>query len=113
MSSKVIVTSVIREEWSERIDGLRDGASLRRLLEGARQIPALAIELISVGEQTGRLSEMLGKVADVYDGEVGAKLKRLLTFAEPALILGLGAIVGAIIASILTALLALNDVVGA
>jgi general secretion pathway protein F len=69
--------------------------------------------LISVGEQTGRLPEMLGKVADVYDAEVAAKLKRLLTFAEPALILGLGGIVGAIIASILTALLALNDVVGA
>jgi len=113
LSTNVIASPVVRDEWAERIDGLSDGTSLRRLLEGAREIPSLAIELITVGEQTGQLAEMFEKIAEIYDADVTAKLKRLLTLVEPALILGLGAIVGGIIASILTALLALNDVVGA
>jgi general secretion pathway protein F len=74
-------------------------------------MPALAVELVAVGEQTGQLPAMLAKVAELCDEEVRRKLKHLLTLLEPALILSLGAVVGAIITAILTALLGLNDLV--
>jgi general secretion pathway protein F len=100
----------MREELMGCVDGLRGGASLRRLLEQTKTLPRLAVEL-SVGEQTGHLPEMLARTADIYDARVRADLKRLLTLLEPALILGLGAVVGGIIASILTALLSLTNLV--
>jgi len=65
--------------------------------------------MIIVGEETGRLEEMLLKVADVYDDEVENAVKRLLSLMEPILILGLGLMVGGIIMSILVAILSIND----
>jgi general secretion pathway protein F len=111
LSAGVVANPLIRDELTTCINGIRDGTSLKRLLEATREIPRLAVELICVGEQTGRLPEMLAKTADIYDAQVRGDLKRLLTLLEPALILGLGAVVGGIIAAILTALLALTDVV--
>jgi general secretion pathway protein F len=81
------------------------------LLAESPHMPALAVELVAVGEQTGQLPAMLAKVAELCDEEVRRKLKHLLSLLEPALILGLGAIVGTIITAILTALLGLNDLV--
>jgi general secretion pathway protein F len=106
-----IENSVIREELEACIDGIRGGVSLRTLLARVRHMPPLAVELVAVGEQTGQLPSMLAKVAEVCDEEVRRKLKHLLSLLEPALILGLGGVVGAIITAILTALLGLNDLV--
>ena len=107
----VIGNTVIREELEACIDGIRGGEGLRTLLAQAPHVPALAVELVAVGEQTGQLPSMLAKVAELCDEEVRRKLKHLLSLLEPALILGLGAIVGGIITAILTALLGLNDLV--
>ena len=112
LAAGVVSNPVMREELTACVDGLRGGASLKRLLEGTWTVPRLAVELISVGEQTGRLPDMLGRAADIYDARVRADLRRLLTLLEPALILGLGALVGGIIAAILTALLSLTNLVG-
>ena len=65
--------------------------------------------MIRVGEETGQLQDMLMQVADTYDGEVQATIKRMLTLLEPVLILGLGVIIAGIIMSILVAILSLND----
>ncbi len=107
----VVGNVVVREELEACIDGIRSGAALRMLLAEAKHLPPIAVELVAVGEQTGQLPSMLGKVAELCDEEVRGKLKHLLSLLEPALILGLGAIVGAIITAILTALLGLNDLV--
>jgi general secretion pathway protein F len=71
--------------------------------------PSFSVQMIIVGEETGRLEEMLLKVADVYDDEVENAVKRLLSLMEPLLILGLGLMVGGIIMSILLAILSIND----
>lgn len=65
--------------------------------------------MIKVGEESGNLEPMLNKVADVFDNEVRASVKRLLTLLEPALIVGLGLIVAGIIVSIMLAILGAND----
>lgn len=68
--------------------------------------------MVMVGEETGRLSEMLIQVADVFDQEVKSAVKRTLSLLEPALILGLGLIIGAIIMSLLAAILSVNELAG-
>jgi general secretion pathway protein F len=65
--------------------------------------------MIRVGEETGRLEEMLLQVADTYDREVQTTVKRLLALLEPILILSLGVIIAGIIMSILVAILSLNQ----
>lgn len=90
---------------------LEQGQSLARPLRDSHLFPALSVQLIEVGEESGNLDEMLIKVAEIYDRQVQTSLKRMLTLLEPVLILGLGALIGVIIISILMAMLGLNDLV--
>lgn len=91
---------------------LQAGSSLSRPLLAQGIFPPLAIHMIGVGEETGRLDEMLGRIADVYDREVGLAVKRMLALLEPLMILGLGLVIGGIILSILLAILKVNSLVG-
>jgi general secretion pathway protein F len=78
------------------------------MMESGR-FPKLATHMIMVGEETGRLDEMLFQVAGVYDREVESAIKRLLALLEPVLILGLGLIIAVVIFSILAAMLSIYD----
>ena len=90
---------------------LEQGQSMAKPLKESGVYPELAIQLIAVGEAGGQLETMLTKIADIYDDEVQAGIKRLLTILEPALILGLGALIALIIVSVLLAVLSLNALV--
>jgi general secretion pathway protein F len=71
--------------------------------------PKLAVHMVAVGEETGRLDAMLLKVAQVYDIEVNTALKRALGLMEPILILTLAVVVGGIIFALMSALLGLTE----
>ena len=73
------------------------------------RFPLLAVHMIMVGEETGRLDEMLMQVAETYDVEVDQSIKKLLAVLEPAMILIMALMVGAIILSMLTAMLTIYD----
>ena len=90
---------------------VRSGGRLARALAAGQAFPALAMQLIGIGEESGQLESMLGKTAEAFEGRTEQKLKRLLTLLEPALILGLGAIIAIVIVSILLAMLGLNELV--
>ena len=90
---------------------LKAGQGLSKPLLAQGIFPPLAVHMVSVGEETGRLDEMLTRVADVYDREVAMAVKRMLALLEPAMILGLGLIIGGIIISILLAILKVNSLV--
>ena len=72
----------------------------------------LALNMVRLGEETGRLDAMLLELARVYDGDVQAGVKRGLTMLEPLLILVLGGVIAAIIVSILLGILSVNDLAG-
>lgn len=91
---------------------LKAGQGLARPLMEEGVFPQLAIHMVSVGEETGKLDEMLVRVADVFDREVSLAVKRLLALLEPVMILGLGLVIGGIILSILLAILKVNSLVG-
>ena len=88
--------------------GLEEGKPMSEPLANAGVYPELATQLIAIGEAGGQLEAMLLRVADIYDNEVQTTIKRLLTVLEPAMILGLGALIALIIVSVLLAVLSLN-----
>ncbi|MBL1140419.1 MAG: type II secretion system F family protein [Proteobacteria bacterium] len=108
---EVISNRAISDVMETVITSLEQGGRLAEALNKAQQFPQLAVQLIQVGEETGQLDIMLLKIADIYDQESNAAIKRLLTLIEPVLILGLGGMIAIIIISILVAILGLNELV--
>ncbi|WP_299178578.1 type II secretion system F family protein [uncultured Neptuniibacter sp.] len=98
------------EAITDAIDHLKEGEHLAKPLRLSQLFPSLAIQMIQVGEETGRLEEMLLKVANLYDREVGVAIKRMLAILTPALIVSLGIVIAGIIMSILVAIMSLNDI---
>jgi general secretion pathway protein F len=91
---------------------LREGKGFGRPLAETNLYPRLASQLILVGEESGRLEEMLGRVADIYDREVALAIKRFLAILEPALILTLAVVIGGIVFSILLGVMGMSELVG-
>ena len=89
---------------------LKEGRGMAKPMMEANVFPKLAVQMIGVGEETGRLDEMLYQVADVYDREVAAAVKRALALIEPVMIVGLALLIGGIIMSLLVAMFALMDI---
>ena len=88
---------------------LKQGKHLSDALVEKRLFPKMAMQMIKMGEETGRLEEMLLRVAAIYDKQLRVAIQRLLAFLEPALIIGLGLMIAGIIVSILLAILSVND----
>lgn len=96
----------------ERVAGsLKEGQSLAEPLAEAALFPPFAIHMIRVGEESGRLEELLLQVASIYDRETQVTIKRTLSLLEPVLILVLGIVIAAVIISILMAILGINQLV--
>jgi general secretion pathway protein F len=90
---------------------LREGKGFGRPMAETGLYPRLATQMILVGEESGRLEEMLSRVADVYDREVATAVKRFLAVLEPVLILGLAVMVGGIVFSILLGVMGMSELV--
>jgi general secretion pathway protein F len=90
--------------------GVKRGEGLAGPLTRARAFPSLAGHLLAVGEETGRMDEMFHRMADIYDADTRAAVKRFTSLFEPLLILVMGLIVGALILSMLLAITSINEV---
>jgi general secretion pathway protein F len=93
------------------MDAVRSDGRLAPALAAEQALPSLALELMTIGEESGQLESMLGKAAETFETRMEQKLKRLLTLLEPVLILGLGALIALVIVAILMAMLGLNELV--
>ena len=88
---------------------VREGKGMARPLGESGLFPPLALNMIAVGEETGKLDGMLAEVAGFYDQEVKRTTKRLTSLLEPALILGMGLVIGIVVISMLLAIFSIND----
>lgn len=88
---------------------LKEGRGMAKPMMESNVFPKLAVQMIGVGEETGKLDEMLYQVAEVYDREVAAAIKRALSLIEPVMIVGLALLIGGIIMSLLVAMFGLMD----
>lgn len=91
-------------------NGIKKGEGIAQPMKQAGVFPPLAMHLIEVGEESGRLDSMLIQVAEAYDVEVRNSMKNLISFFEPALILLMGIIIGTIVVSMLMAIFSINDI---
>ncbi len=88
---------------------VKEGERLSKPLDDTGIFPSLAIQMITVGEETGRLEEMLIRVAENYEKVLKNTVKRLISFLEPAMILVMGLVVGFIVISMLMAIFSMNE----
>lgn len=88
---------------------VREGKGMARPLSESGLFPPLALNMIAVGEETGKLDGMLTEIAGYYDQEVKRSTKRLTALLEPALILAMGLIIGFVVISMLLAIFSIND----
>lgn len=93
--------AVITKAINDARNAIRDGQRLSRPLNDSGLFPPMVTHMIDIGEETGRLSEMLSKISDFYDAEVDAKIKGLTSLIEPILIVFMGVLVGFIAISIM------------
>ncbi|NWG02302.1 MAG: type II secretion system F family protein [Syntrophaceae bacterium] len=91
-------------------DRLREGKAISRSLEEVGVFPPLAVHMIAVGEETGRLDEMLIKIAETYEENVRTTVKRFVSLLEPLIILIMGLVVGFIVISMLLAIFSINEI---
>jgi general secretion pathway protein F len=90
--------------------GVKRGEGIAAPLRRAGQFPPLAAHLLSVGEETGRLDQMFVRMADIYDADTRAAIRRFTSLFEPLVILVMGLVVGILILSMLLAIVSMNDV---
>lgn len=107
----VVNNAVLGRAVDEAAEEVKTGGGLAHTLASDGHFPTLALQMISVGEETGQLDSMLLKVADVYDREVKVAVDRLLALLVPVMILVLAVIIATIILSILMAILSANQLV--
>lgn len=94
------------------ISRVEEGAALSVALDSVRIMPPLALRMISVGETTGSLEEMLGDVSDYFEEEIDARLQVLTTAIEPAIMICMGLVVGVIIVTMYLPIFKIAGTVG-
>ena len=106
----IIGNRVIASSMDEIRERVQKGDRLSKPLSSIGYFPSLAIQMITVGEETGRLDEMLLKVAENYEKIVKSMIKRFIGLLEPAMILIMGLLVGFIVISMLMAIFSINEI---
>jgi general secretion pathway protein F len=112
IARNVIANTVLRKDVGSAAREVKTGGGLARNLAQEGHFPRLALQMISVGEETGQLDTMLLKVSDTYDNEVRNTIDRLLSVFTPVVTLFLAVLIGTIVLSVLLAILSVNDLVG-
>ena len=90
--------------------GVKRGEGLAGPMRRAGVFPSLVSHLLTVGEETGRLDQMFVRMADIYENDTRASIRRFTSIFEPVVILVMGILVGALILSMLLAITSINDV---
>lgn len=90
--------------------GIKRGEGVAAPLARSGQFPSLASHLLSIGEETGRLDAMFARMADIYEADTKAAIKRFTSLFEPLIILVLGVLVGVLILSMLLAITSINEI---
>lgn len=90
--------------------GVKRGEGIAVPIRKAAVFPPLAWHLLAVGEETGRLDQMFARMADIYDNDTRASIKRFTSVFEPVVILVMGVLIGALILSMLLAITSINEV---
>lgn len=105
--NKVIEAAIDNSQKS-----IKEGGRISDPLKKANIFPPMVIQMISVGEETGGLDNMLTKIADFYDQEVDTAVKGLTSMLEPLIMIFLGIVIGTIVIAMFMPMFSLGEMVG-
>jgi type IV pilus assembly protein PilC len=100
IAGESITNRELRRRSTEILPMIREGRTFTESLEAANWVPALAIDMVGIGERSGSLREMLDEVAVFYDAESEVRLEQLTTTLEPAILVVMGGVVVTILLAI-------------
>jgi general secretion pathway protein F len=98
--------------WVKTVDRVRHGGKLSDALLDTAALPAMAVRMLRLGEETGQLPMLAGRVAEFYEAKLQRSLDRLVGIAGPLAIVTISIVVGGLIVSVMTALLSVSQIVG-
>ena len=107
-SGNEVVASAIQKVH----DAVKEGEGIAAPLNSTKIFPPMVISMVEVGEETGKLPEMLEKIADTYDEEVDNSVSALTSLIEPLMIVGLAVIVGSIVIALFMPLVRIIEKMG-
>jgi type IV pilus assembly protein PilC len=112
ITARTAGNTIIEDTVMKSRSAVQEGKPLGESWEEAKLFPFMVTQMVAVGEQTGALSNMLGKIADFYDEEVEHAVDALISLMEPLLILVLGLLVGGIVIAMYMPMFALVGQLG-
>lgn len=98
--------------WAQAVDRVRHGMKLSDALADTAVLPAMAVRMLRLGDETGQLPMISGRVAEFFEAKLHRSLDRLVGIAGPAAIIVISFVVGGLIVSVMTALLSVSQIVG-
>ncbi len=112
VTGRAVGNKVIQKELSQIAANVKNGQQLGKQLLEAKFFPPIVGQMMSVGEETGKIDQILVKVADFYEEEVDAVVDSLASIIEPIMIIMLGGLVGIIAASVMGPIANLSKQIG-
>ncbi len=109
ISGETAGNTVITQAMDDVYASVKRGGSIAQPIAEHEVFPPMVEHMISVGEESGQLETMLGKIADFYEAEVDAKIKSLTALIEPLMICVVGGVVGFIVISMYLPIFSLYD----
>ena len=100
------------ETWKAAADRVRQGGKLSEALSASSSLPPMAVRMLRLGEETGQLPVLAGRVAEFYEAKLQRSLDRIVGIIGPLAIISISAVVGGLIVSVMTALLSVTQLVG-
>jgi general secretion pathway protein F len=108
----IMAVSGKRAPWVATSDRVRHGGKLSDALANIAILPPMAIRMLRIGEETGQLAVLAGRVADFYEAKLQRSLDRVVAIVGPLAIITISVVVGGLIVSVMSALLSINQLVG-
>jgi general secretion pathway protein F len=112
IAQRVLTNRVIAEDAAKVPESIAEGSGVAPALKESRRFPSVVVNMVAIGEETGRLPEALLKIATSYETQVDREVKTLTALLEPLIILVMGIVVGAIVISMLLPIFSLDPTAG-
>src|SRR5262249_13945712 len=97
--------------WLAAADRVRHGGRLSDALAASAVLPPMAIRMLRIGEETGQLPTLAGRIAEFYEAKLQRSLDRVVAVVGPLAIIAISIVVGRLIVSIMTALLSISQII--
>jgi general secretion pathway protein F len=107
----IMATTGSEDDWAAAADRVRHGGKLSDTLSVANSLPPMAVRMLRLGEETGQLPTLAGRVAEFYEAKLQRSLDRIVGIVGPLAIVSISTVVGGLIVSVMTALLSVTQLV--